>query len=327
MRSVPADSFERISSLESLWQAWKRYRQGKRRQPRIARFAIDADRHILLLHEAMVAGQYAPGALTLRVIQDPKVRLISAAPVRDRVVHEALIRELAPHYERSFIHHSYGWGQGRGPHRAALVHLGWMRRYRYRMGLDVAGYFAAIRHDTLRALIARRLRDERTLALWDALVATGGAIYSQPMAAAVVGVIPPGQGLAIGTWLSQWAANLYLDGLDHFVKRELKIGAYLRFMDDFTLLADDVAVLEAAREHIAVWLAAERGLRLNPRKLTIQSTSAPCTWLGYRASRAGLSPGRKMRRRMKVRLPAAAERGPAALEWSLRAYRGLVEFG
>ncbi len=43
--------------------------------------------------------------------------------------------------------------------------------------------------------------------------------------------LPPGTGLAIGSSLSQWAANLYLDGLDHFIKRELGIRAYLRYLD------------------------------------------------------------------------------------------------
>ncbi len=46
-------------------------------------------------------------------------------------------------------------------------------------------------------------------------------------------------GIPIGNLTSQFFANLYLDGLDHFVKEQLKASAYLRYVDDMILLADD----------------------------------------------------------------------------------------
>ncbi len=327
MRSVPAGSFERLSSLDALWAAWRDYRRGKRRLARVARSDLEADDHLLALHRQLRAGTYRPGTVSVRVIRDPKTRLITAAPIRDRVVQRALVDALDTHYTRSFIHHSYAGGTGRGPHRAVLQHLGWMRTRRFRLGLDIARCFASVRHDILAGLIHRRLRAARTRALWDAQVAVGGAVYQTPAARRILGEVPPGQGLALGSWLSQWAADLYLDGLDHFIKRELKIGAYLRFMDDFTLFSDDRTVLEAARPRIAEWLAAERGMALNPHRIQLYPTSTPCTWLGYRCSRSGLSPGKKMRRRMPHRIRRAAAEGPEVLERCLRAYAGLVTFG
>lgn len=57
-----------------------------------------------------------------------------------------------------------------------------------------------------------------------------------------------------GNLTSQWWANLYLSGLDHYVKRDLRVSHAQRYMDDITLFSDDRRALEAAREACAVWL-------------------------------------------------------------------------
>ena len=185
MRTIPRGSFERLSSLPALWRAYQCCRRGKRRQPRMAAFDIDADRHICALHRALVADRYAPEPWRLRVIRDPKTRLIAAPSIRDRVVHRALLDEIGPHYERSFIEHSYTSAIGRGPHRGVLQYLSWLRRYRYRLNLDIRQYFPSIHHPTLCRLLFSKLRDQRTQALLNQLLAAGGAVYRTPLAVRV----------------------------------------------------------------------------------------------------------------------------------------------
>jgi RNA-directed DNA polymerase len=138
--------------------------------------------------------------------------------------------------------------------------------------------------------------------------------------------LPAGSGLPIGTYFSQWCGALYLDGLDHYVQRELKIPGYLRYMDDLALFADDPPRLANAALCVGSWLQRERGLALNPKRGGIRSTAAPSTFLGYRVSRAGILPGPKLKRRMRQRLAVAAQRGPTALIRSLRSYSGLLSF-
>lgn len=186
-------------------------------------------------------------------------------------------------------------------------------------------------HDTLCSLLFRRIRDRDTRRLVEQIVSTGRRVYETPLAIEALGLdaapLPPGAGLPIGSAFSQWSGALYLDGLDHFVLRDLRIGAYLRFMDDFVLFHDDPARLRDAREAIAAWLASERRLTLNPKHGAVHSTAEPFTALGYRVSRAGLTPGPKMRRRMRRKLLEASRAGPAAFERTILAYRGSVVFG
>jgi len=120
---------------------------------------------------------------------------------------------------------------------------------------------------------------------------------------------------------------LYLNGLDHFAKRTLHVRAYLRYMDDFSLFSDDASWLRDARAAIQEWLHYERRLALNPKRWSVVPTSEPSVFLGYRVSRAGLTPARKMRRRLAARVQHAARRGEASLIRTVRSYRGLVGLG
>ncbi|MEM6927277.1 MAG: RNA-directed DNA polymerase, partial [Myxococcota bacterium] len=108
---------------------------------------------------------------------------------------------------------------------------GWTRTRRLRLHLDVRRYFPSVHHGVLLAILNRRVRDSRTRSLLERLVRSGRDVYAHPLAQRVIG--PPEdaeRGLPIGSSFSQWAANLYLDGLDHFVKETLRVKAYLRYV-------------------------------------------------------------------------------------------------
>ena len=333
VRSLPAGTFARIAAPAALWRAWLAHRKGKRRRGPVALFDLDADRHVFALHRALVAGNYRPGRYRQQVVRDPKLRLISAPCLRDRLLHQAIVDELGPAFVRSFIDHSHACLPERGTQRAVLAYLQWTRRRSWRLRLDVVRYFPSIDHERLLALLGRRLRpsDDDTRALLRRLIVHGGVVYQTRLArelgsATGAPPVPLGRGLPIGSSLSQWAANVYLDGVDHFVTRTLKIGAYLRYMDDLTLFSDDAAELVEAGAAIDAWLRRERGLAIHPHEAPHEAAE-PSTFLGYRVSRGGLSPGKKMRTRLRRRVRAAAERGPDALERTLKAYAGMVRFG
>jgi hypothetical protein len=111
------------------------------------------------------------------------------------------------------------------------------------------------------------------------LLASGGAVYRTPLVVQVLELerypMDDACGLALRSYLSQWCGTFYLDGLDHFVKRELKIQGYLHYMDDLVLFSDDRSQLVKARAVIAAWLAEERQLRLHPKRWDILPNTHP----------------------------------------------------
>ncbi len=182
----------------------------------------------------------------------------------------------------------------------------------------------------LLSLFRHRLRDAQTLALLGLLLRSNSAVYQTEAAAQVLGLahdpLPPGCGLPIGSYVSQWSGLLYFDGLDHFVKRTLKVPGYLRYMDDFSLFTDDREQLLSARTQIAEWLLRERGLTLGRKRWEVFDTRDPTRFVGYRVSRAGVAPGPKVKRRLRKRLRAAAARGTDSLARSIASYRGVFLF-
>ena len=261
MKTLLSGSYQRLASQEALWQAWRDCRRGKRRTPTVARFEIDCDRHLLALQRELLEQRYRPSPWRLHCIYDPKIRLIAAPAVRDRVLHHALLNEIGPVFERRYMAQSFAAGYGRGPHRAVLYFLRCQRTYAWRLHLDISAYFLSVSYTRLLALFAQRIVDTDTLELVRLVVKSGESVYRSQLAAATLGARcpPSGQGLPLGSWFSQWCGNFYLDALDHYIKRTLKIPGYQRYMDDFVLFADEKDQLLAARTAIAVWLEEARG--------------------------------------------------------------------
>jgi retron-type reverse transcriptase len=84
--------YPRITEFENLHLAFKGAARGKRSRPDVAAFEFNLERNLFDLQAELQAQTYRPGPYHNFQIYDPKQRLISAAPFRDRVVHHALCR-------------------------------------------------------------------------------------------------------------------------------------------------------------------------------------------------------------------------------------------
>ena len=273
------DLFDRIATFEALCAAANRAVAGKRRTPVPAAFLANLETELLRLQRQLRSGAWRPGRYVEIEITDPKRRLVSAAPFRDRVVHHAVHAVVAPLFERSFIHHSYANRVGRGAHRAVARYERLRDRFRYVLRGDVFRYFPAIDHAVLKADLRRRVACRRTLAVLDRII--DGSNPQEP-----VHLYYPGddlftpyerrRGLPIGNLTSQLFANIYLDRFDHFVTEVLR-APYLRYVDDCALFADDREQLEAWRARAAAFLGRRR-LSLHPAKTWVASTAEPATF-------------------------------------------------
>lgn len=111
-------SYADLYAWENLYSAWRKAARGKRGRGAAAAFEYRLEDNLLQLQEELATARYQPGAYASFTIHEPKRRLISAAPFRDRVVHHALCNVIEPAFERSFITHSYANRVGKGTHRA-----------------------------------------------------------------------------------------------------------------------------------------------------------------------------------------------------------------
>lgn len=97
------DLLERFTTLEALWNAARRAARGKRGRASVARTLLELEPTLLRLQGELRTGAWQPGRPSQHQVQDPKRRLITAAPFEDRIVHQALSAQVGPLLERHLI--------------------------------------------------------------------------------------------------------------------------------------------------------------------------------------------------------------------------------
>jgi len=273
-----------VTDFSNLLEAATQAQHSKRFRENVLRFNYNLEAELFRLQHELLTHTYCPGPYKTFQIQQPKPRLISAAPYRDRVVHHALCNVIMPIFQGTFIHDSYANRVGYGSHRALQRFIRFTRTHDYILQCDIRKYFPSIDHAILKTLLRRKLKCPDTLWLIDTII--DGSNDQEPVIDYFPGddVLTPLQrrrGLPIGNLTSQFFANIYLNGFDHFVKETLKARHYLRYVDDFALFSDDRAFLADARIAIEAYLETLR-LKIHPIKSQLFETRIGPTFLGFR---------------------------------------------
>lgn len=265
--------FERIISPENLFLAWKEFRRGKRKKADVRQFEFNLEDNLFQLHLALKEKNYQPDPYVSFYIQDPKLRNIHKASIRDRVLHQAIFRILYPIFDKSFIFDSYSSRIGKGTHIAVNRLADFLRklsknnrRIVYGLKCDISKFFDSVDHELLIKLIKRKIFDENCLWLIEKV------IVSFEKAS--------GKGLPLGNVTSQLFSNIYLNELDQFVKHVLKIKYYMRYCDDFVILANKNCFSEII-DKLSSFLSENLKLQLHPKKIVIRKFSQGIDYLGY----------------------------------------------
>ncbi len=303
-RQKHAGLFGKIANFNALLIAARKAVNGKRKKPGASSFFANLERELLRLERQLREGSYRPGRYVEILVRDPKERLVSAAPFRDRVVHHALCAVIYPIFEAGFIGNTFANRTGKGTHAAIKVYEHHRDNHAHVLRADIFRYFPSIDHAILKAQFRRRIACERTLALMDTIVDGSNAQETVDLHFPGDDLFEPyrrRRGLPIGNLTSQFFANLYLDRFDHWVSEAL-CAPYARYVDDFALFHDDPGVLAKWRVQIDRYLEGRR-LKLHPRKTLILPTSEPSAFLGFELRAGPRKHGGSKAGRGRRRLP------------------------
>jgi retron-type reverse transcriptase len=257
--------YESIYSWKNLLDAYRKASKGKRGKANVAEFEYFLEKNLISIQRELREKTYMPGQYTSFFIHEPKQRLISAAPFRDRVVHHALCNVIEPMFESVFIYDSYANRKKKGTHKARLRAQYFVRHYMFFLQLDIIKFFPSIDHKILHDNLARKISSADVMWLIDMILASSRDLNESNKDDLLI--TSNHSGLPIGNLTSQFWANVYLNPFDHFVKRELRCKAYLRYVDDFLLFSNDKKTLWEWKNAIIE--------RLAMFKLTIHSGAQP----------------------------------------------------
>ncbi len=289
-----------------LLQCYHEARRHKRNTYNQLKFEVNLEQNLIRLAQELYERSYALSSAICFINEKPVKREIVAADFRDRVVHHLLYRWLYPIFDRQFIYDSYSCRVGKGTLFGINRAKGFVRaasedfrKECYVLRLDVSGFFMAINRQKLYELIIDGLNRAR----WNDVPDVGLAkylirkiVFHDPLEKVVykspadswedlpqnksLKFATPGCGLPIGNLTSQLFGNVYMNPLDHFVKRVLKVKYYGRYVDDMVLVHCDKEFLCHCMLQIRLYLKNELGLILHPNKVYLQPVRNGFPFLG-----------------------------------------------
>jgi len=257
--------YELIYDYNNLLDAWRKTQRLKKYRPDVIRFRRNLDEHLITIQNELVWQQYRVSDYRTHYVYEPKKRLISVLPLRDRIAQHALCSVIEPGIDRQFIFDSHACRKGHGVKLAIDRFVKFSRRNKYCLTCDISSYFYSIQHDVLMDLYRMKISCEKTLNLVETIIDS-----------------TPNPGIPIGNLISQLSANLYLNELDRFIKHEFQHKDYIRYMDDFVLFGDDYGELKRKREIITTWLKDVLHLTLSTKKSIVYETANGVDFCGFR---------------------------------------------
>ena len=256
----------RIMDYDNLLLAFWKASKGKRYTASVLQYQDDLDTNLHALKAQIHSGRVVVGDYRHFMVYEPKARNICASAFREQVLHHAVMNIAHDRFEQAQIFDSYASRKGKGTYAAIERARSYTRKYDWYLKLDVRKFFDSIHHATLKLQLTRMFKKKDLLAIFGSIIDS----YS----------CTPGRGVPIGNLTSQYFANHYLSGLDHRIKEQLRIPAYVRYMDDMVLWSNDKEQLKSAFKVIRDFVREELSCELKP--LLLQRSSKGLPFLGYR---------------------------------------------
>lgn len=249
--------FEKIVSFDNALNAARKAKQGQSKFSLSSiKFMDDEIYNINKLMESLNNNEHQPSEYNHFHVKEPKEREIYAPCFVDKVVHHMVNNVLKDIYNKCFINDSYSYRENKGIHECSRV-INYYKRTsndnNYVIFVDIRSFFYSIDHTILKTLFRKKIKCKKTLNLLDK----------------IVDFSPTKRGLPLGNLTSQLFANIYLNELDNYIKRELQVKKYVRYADDCILIVNNKKSVQNIFKKIESFLNNKLNLQLNKNKSNI----------------------------------------------------------
>lgn len=285
-------------SFENIYKAYNSCLKHKGNTLNALNFQANLLENLYDLEYELKTKRYTIGKSICFLASSPKLREIFAADFKDRIVHHILVNSIEDFYEKKFIFDVYNNRKNKGIHIAVKRVKQFMQnsKNQYFLQLDIKGFFYNLDKNILFKKLCLDITKSNLTNKDKILYLCYKIIYHNPTqkftfkgdirklknlpAHKTLFKIPTNKGLAIGNLTSQFFANVYLNSFDHFIKRELKVKAYLRYVDDFILFGSSKDELLEKKQKIEYFLNTKLKLKLR-EDYSLEHISNGANFLGY----------------------------------------------
>lgn len=252
--------YDEVFTFEHLFECFKQCCKGVRWKPSTQIYEAQAVRNVCeTLNHLKKRNYKSKGFHTFYIHERGKVRFIQSIHISERVVQKCLCNYcLTPTFRPTFIYDNGACMKGKGTHfavRRLKTHL--LKYYKehgnkgYVLIFDLHDYFNSINHEILLQKVRQKITDDDLFNIYKYFVSCF-----------------EGNGLGLGSQISQISSSIYLNGLDHYIKEKLHIKFYGRYMDDGYLISNSKWELQECLEGIKKELQ-DLKIELNLKKTKI----------------------------------------------------------
>lgn len=277
--------YEQIYNLDNLYKASLNAQKGKKSKDDVAKFWLYETREISRMHQELKTHMYQWGGYKAFEFNDHGVkRRISVAPFRDRVLHHAIMQQIEPLFEKSFIYDTYANRKGKGTLKALQRAKYYANKYKYVLQLDIRKFFPSIGHERLKKILFDKVTCIKTQQLLSQLIDHSNRQEDAYFYFANDTLFTPytyKKGIPLGNLTSQFFGNIYLSDFDHYVKEKLKVKGYIRYVDDTIYFSNSKIFLMEIVGKIKDYLAQLR-LKIHPLKIKLLSSKEGFIFLGHK---------------------------------------------
>ena len=302
------NEFDKKLTYENLMKAHLLSRKGKGYREEVILFNLKQEEYIWWLYERLKIGTYRHGGYTTFYVTEPKVRRIEKSRYIDRIVHRFVVDNfLKEYFEKSLIYHTYACIQNRGMHKAALDVQKAMKHCKntwkeyYVLKMDIRKYFDHIDKDILFHILKRKITDKKVLWLLQEIIYSNCTQEEKQTMLNKKELNRKRKGLPIGNYTSQLFANIYLNELDQYIKHELRIRYYFRYLDDSILFVKNKQEAKMCLEKIKEFLEENLELELN-EKTQIFKSKQGINFCGYKINEYRLKIRDRGKRKLKKKI-------------------------
>jgi hypothetical protein len=232
--------FQAVCDIDNLRRAHLNASRGKTWYPEVKMVNIDPDYYLYEIQYMLTTKSYRNSSYEIfDRVENNKIRKIYKLPYYpDRIIQWALLQIIGPIIEKQFTKDTYSSISGRGPIQCMLNVSNDIRHdpnnTQWCLKIDIRHFYQSINHNILKEKYKKLFKDDNLLWL----------LFE------IIDSVSDNEGVPIGNYTSQYSGNLYLSSFDHWIKEDMKVLHYYRYMDDMVFLSDDKSFLHKLLEKI-----------------------------------------------------------------------------
>lgn len=288
----------------------KRIKINTKNKKKLEKFENNYVSNMIYIKNVLADKTYNPGKYNIFIIKEPKLRLIMSQNVIDKIINHVVSEYfLINIYDKTLIDTNIATRKNKGTHYGIKILKKYINELKkekfYVLKFDISKYFFNLDHGILKKLIRKKIKDKNVLKIIDNIIDSTNHDYINKQIKIMkekeickinksnsdckeslineiknIPIYEYGKGLPIGNMTSQVLAIMYLNELDHYIKENLKIKYYIRYMDDGIILHKDKEYLKYCLKEIEK-IVTQYKLKLN-NKTKIYTCYEGFEFLGFK---------------------------------------------